>query len=133
MALGGLLFTSCKKEGIYKTNPSLTTRGIVAPIGFKWESSRIIRFKVSVTDKQYPTSAYQITILDKDPAAGGTVISKGSATLKSAFSSSLYIPSNIGSVYIVKTSPNNAKVMIKVNIGSADINTSIGSFIITKS
>lgn len=113
---------SCNKPTSDALNPAVTTNGIKTPTGFKWENSRTINFTITVTDARFQGMAYLISIYDSN----GSLLSKGSATTSTNYKSKVYISNQSALVYIIKTSPDNSKVMQKVAIGTADVAISIG-------
>jgi len=118
---------SCKKSTKQDTPvPVTATNQIKAPVNFSWQNSRNINFTVNLTDTRYPGLIDLICIYNADPAAGGNLLAKGSATTTVAFKSKIYISYEITQVYIVKTAPDNSKTTLVVPVGTADINTSIG-------
>jgi len=125
--LAALSVVSCKKDNRHNLSVPVTTNIIKPPSGFKWESSRNIIFTVSITDSRFQSSMYLVAIYDGDPVAGGTLLSKGSATVLSAFMSKIYLSKQINQVYIVKTAPDGSKVTQKTQVGTADVTTSIGA------
>lgn len=125
--IGTFALASCQKtESLSRKTNALGTNAITPPTGFTWENSRNIKFTVSITDRQYGSSMFMVTIYDADPAAGGKVLAKGSATMSSSFVSEVYLSKQITSVYIVKTAPDNSSVTTKMVVGNADVTVSIG-------
>lgn len=75
--------SSCKKIESLKKKTPLSSEGTLAiPAGFTWQNSRNINLTVSVTDTRYGSSMHMTSIYDRDPATGGKLILKGSATNK---------------------------------------------------
>jgi hypothetical protein len=119
---------SCKKstkQDTLASNVTATTQ-IKAPLNFTWQNSRNINFTVNVTDTRFQSSLYMVSIYDGDPTAGGNLLAKGSATTTDAFKSKIYLSAQIIKVYIVKTSPDNSKTTLIVQVGATDIVASIG-------
>ncbi|MGF7038414.1 hypothetical protein [Mucilaginibacter lappiensis] len=121
------LVVACKKDKKHNLPVPVATNSIKAPTGFKWENSRNIIFTVNITDSRFQSSMYLVAIYDGDPIAGGKLLSKGSATTLSAFSSKIYLSKQVNQVYIVKTAPDGSKVTQKTQVGMADITASIGA------
>lgn len=120
--LASFIMISCKKSSSDVLNPAVTSNGIKVPTGFTWQNSRNINFTVTVTDTRFQSMAHSISIFD----GSGNLLSKGSATTSSTFKSKVYISNQTLMVYVIKTSPDNSKVIQKVTIGTADVATSIG-------
>ena len=118
---------SCKKssnQDIAPT-PAKTTSAIAVPAGFMWRNSRNINFTVSVSDTRFSAYASVIYIYDANPAAGGKLLAKGSATTVAAFKSTIFISSQVSQVYIIKNAPDNSITTQIIKIGTADITASI--------
>lgn len=120
-------FASCQKIGILKSRSKGLTSGLVVPKGFSWESSRNIKIKVSVTDHVLGNYPFLIALYDHDPALGGNTIAKGSATLKMAFETAIYLSKQVTTIYIVKTASDNARIISKVNVENSNIEISLGA------
>lgn len=122
------VMVSCKKasDGVTTVTTTSSTNNIQAPPGFTWENSRSLNITINVTDSRFPKFASVISIYDADPNNGGVLMTKGSALSASAFISKLYISNQISVIYIVKTSFDNTNTIKKVQIGTADVATSIG-------
>lgn len=103
-----------------------STSNIVVPSGFTRQTSRTLNFTISLTDTRFQNLIQVIAVYDGDPAAGGNLLAKGSATVSAPFQTKLYIAYQIKQVYIVKTAPDNTKVTQKLSISTADVITSIG-------
>ena len=125
--LAVIMFASCKKPS--KNDDSLIAKGttdIIVPIGFTWESSRTIKFKVNVTDARYLGKPYVVSIYDGNPNAGAHLLAKGSATLLLPFITTIYLSKQLTEVYIIKHSPDNTKTTKILAVGAENIETSIG-------
>lgn len=126
-------FTSCQKMGVLKSHNTGLTSELVVPKGFNWESSRNIKVKVSVTDQSTGNSPFLIALYDHDPRLGGKAIGKGSASLKMAFQTSVYLSNQISTLYIVKTASNNAQVISKITPGNDNVEVSMEAPVIRPS
>ena len=124
-----LLFTSCKKIGLKKENAA-TIATTTFPTYFNWNNSRSIKLTLNITDIQFGDLKHIICVYDGDPAAGGNILTKGSASLKTAFVTTLSLTKTVSSIYIHKTSPNNSKSIVKVDAGTADLTISLGARVI---
>jgi hypothetical protein len=125
--LAVIMFASCKKPS--ENGDSITakaTSDITVPMGFTWESSRTIKFKVNVTDARYIGALYVVSIYDGNPNAGAHLLAKGSATVLAPFTTSVYLSKQLTEVYIVKHSPDNTKTTKIIAVGVENIETSIG-------
>ncbi|MBW4888229.1 LruC domain-containing protein [Mucilaginibacter sp. HMF5004] len=121
--------TSCKKvadNGEIAVNT--TINDIKVPAGFTWESSRAVSFTVNMTDSRFGTNAvHVISVYDGDPSNGGSLVSRGSATTTTAYTSNLYLSNQIKQVYVVKTSPDGSSITQKVTVGTAPVSITIGA------
>jgi len=117
---------SCKTSREAPVVPGKSTNNIKVPADFTWQNSRNVNFTVEVTDTSFQTAIFMIAIYDNDPANGGNLLAKGSATTIIPFKSKIYTSNQITEVYITKTSPDNSKTIQKVQVSKTDITTSIG-------
>lgn len=117
---------SCQRLELSKKRTSLSTSALIVPVGFKWENSRTINFKVSVTDARFGQANNRILIYDGDPASGGTLLLKGFANNKTAYEGNIYLSNDISSVYIVKTAANNIATTTIVPVYNSDVEISMG-------
>lgn len=120
-----LFITSCKKIGTKSQNNNPTIATTTFPSYFSWQNSRNLKLTLNVTDLQFGELRHIICIYDGDPAAGGNLLTKGSASTKLAFVTTVYLTANIKSIYIVKSAPNNSKSIQKVDAGGSDITVSL--------
>lgn len=120
---------SCNKEDkiIIDQTQVESTRDIIAPNGFTWESSRNIHFTINVLNSLTPSMIHVISIYDGDPLVDGNLISKGSATTKEGFKCKVYLPNNIVEVYVVGAFPNGSVITEKISITNSNLSTTIGS------
>jgi len=130
IALAGIItFNSCKKASGPDAATTFTPNinDIIVPANFNWQSSRTLNFTVAVTDTRFQNAVHVISIYDGDPNAGGNLLAKGSATLLQAYSSNVTIPALVQTVYVVKTSPDNSKIIQTVVVGNSNVSLSIGA------
>ncbi|EOR94964.1 hypothetical protein ADIARSV_1835 [Arcticibacter svalbardensis MN12-7] len=126
-----VFITSCQKSDI--TDQVENTTELVVPASFNWGTSRDVSFNISITDTRFASSIHVISIYAGDPANGGSLLSKGSATLIAAFNTKIYIPSTLTEVYVVKTSPDGSTVSDKIAITSTQVSIAIGTSSIVQS
>lgn len=122
-----VFFLSCKKIALKTENPAPTIATTTFPSYFSWETSKDIKVTLGITDVQFGNSKYLISIYDGDPLAGGAILCKGSATLKKPFVSTVYLGKKYTVLYVLKTSPNNARTVHVVDVGTTDITASLGA------
>lgn len=127
IALGLLLMGSCKKENTTQTTDVESIDQLVVPAGFDWSSSRDVTFSVSVSDSRFGSALHVISIYAGDPASGGSLISKGSASITSPFNTKINLPDILSEVYIVKTAPDGSTVQQKVTINGTSVSVSAGA------
>jgi len=127
IVLALLVGTSCKtsKDAI-PTLTGTTTNTIVVPTGFTWQNSRNLNFTVNLTDTRFTSSIFLISIFDGNPAQGGQLLAKGSATTNTPFTSKVYTSNQVKQVYIIKTAPDNSQSSQTIQVGNANVVTSIG-------
>jgi len=116
-------FFACKKaeDGASLVSEKLTD--VRVPDNFTWESSVDVKFKVSISDTEYPGATYVIAIYTPD----GKLLSKGAATLAQAFESKIYLPVTVKEVYVLRNNPDNSVDSKKVTLGSTDISVDFGA------
>jgi hypothetical protein len=121
-----LAISSCKTNKDVAPLINKSTSSIKVPAGFTWQNSRNLNFKVNLTDTKFQYAIASIAIYDANPATGGHLLAKGSATVKTAFNSKVYLSNQTKLVYIVKTAPDNTKTTITQPVGTSDVVASIG-------
>lgn len=99
---------------------------IVVPVGFTWENSKTITLTTAVVDNRFGNALSIISVYDADPALGGHLLAKGSASPKNAFISKFYLSKTYTSVFIVKIAPDNSFVSKQVAITGNNIGSSMG-------
>lgn len=125
--VAAFFFFSCKKITVSEPTTTLpiNTADIKAPVGFTWENSKNINFTVNVKDARFPGMVNTIAIYDGDPAAGGILLAKGSATVTSAFKCKVYLSNHFKEVYVVKIAPDNSVIKQTQPISSVNISVMI--------
>jgi len=122
-----LAASSCKtSKDVAPMLTGKTTATIKVPTGFTWQNSRNLSFTVNLTDTRFASSVFLISIFDRNPAQGGHLLTEGSATTKTAFSSKVFTSNQVTEVYIVKTAPDNSQATQTIKVGTAAVITSIG-------
>ena len=102
------------------------TNAIVVPTGFTWENSKTITLTTAVTDTRFGNVMHIISVYDADPASGGHLLAKGSASNTNAFVSNFSLSKKFTSVFVVKTAPDNSTVSMQVSATAGKISSSIG-------
>jgi LruC domain-containing protein len=118
--LGVFALASCQKEPSGAKIKDIND--LVIPAGFTWENSTDIYFDISVKDTRFADSLHVIAIYDADPGLGGRLLSKGSASLNSHFTTKIYLNNTIKEVFIQKTAPDNSVTLEKVAISGFRVN-----------
>lgn len=121
------LMVSCNKQDeiIPDQKPVKSTSDVIAPTGFTWESSRNVNFTINVSNGQSPNLIHVISLYDGDPATGGSLISKGSATTKFGFKCKVYLPNQISQVFVTGAFPNGSIINKKLIISNTDLKLTI--------
>lgn len=131
--LASMLMASCQKNlPLVKSTPLVeavksSTKALIVPVGFKWENARNIAFSVAITDLRFGSKNFTISIFDSNPATGGKLLTKGTATTAVSYKTKLYLANTIQSVFIVKISPDNKRTSMMVPVAKSNITTSIGN------
>ena len=113
-------FMSCNKTTTAGPTTPKTTNDIVVPTGFNWENSRNVSFVVNITDAKFAGKVHVICVYDGDPANGGKLMLKGSATTSSAYKSTVYLSDQVADIYIACTAPDNVSVIQKATISASN-------------
>lgn len=119
------MFFSCKRIEPRRRHQK-GTLALIVPVNFEWQSSRNIKFSISLTDQRFGNSVNRIAIYNGDPETGGKLLSKGSFTLIRPFYTRISLPNHLTSVYLVRTAPDNTSLTSKVQVNIADITLSMG-------
>jgi len=120
-ALGIVAITGCQKSKKNNGNtPTITNvNDIKVPSGFNWESSQNVTVSAAITDTRFGTARHMISVYDGDPYNGGSLLAQGSASTAAAYAATLYLPKTLKDLYIVKTSPDNAKIVTSASLASS--------------
>lgn len=114
-----------KNEGPIKTQIEMSN--LVVPAGFNWETARDINFKVGVTDARFNDAVHIISIYDADPLVGGTLLSRGAASMIAPFETRISLASTQKEVFVIKTSPDNSMVSQSVIADRPDLTLMLGA------
>ena len=94
---------------------------IKVPAGFKWETSKDIKLKLTTTDIRFDKVLHKIEVYTANPAEGGVLLSEGSIGINTAFEVSVNIPTFVSSLYLVKIAPDKSKYEEKININGTSV------------
>ena len=119
--------SSCEKNDGSQEGAVSSIDNLKIPAGFTWENSTDIFFDIAVTDSRFGTAVQVVSIYDGDPATTGKLLSKGSASVGSSFSTKIYIPNTVKEVYVVKTAPDNSKTIQKVSITGTKLSVNLSA------
>jgi LruC domain-containing protein len=127
--LGAAIFPGCKKSSSANNSTQAITNvsDIKVPNGFNWQSTHNVNFTAAITDTRFGAAMYNISIYDSDPNAGGHLLATGSATNATAYTNKLTIANQLSQVYVVKTAPDNSKIISIVNVSGAAASVSFGA------
>ncbi len=117
------LMLSCKKEqNIIEDIKNLDE--LVIPDNFGWKTSRDVNFNIGISDARFGNKIHVISIFIGDPAKGGSLVSKGAASLISPFNTKIALASTVAEVYILK-SVEGTQTVNKIQVGSANVSLSL--------
>ncbi len=122
LTLGVVVFTGCQKSKKNNGNTPTTitnVNDIKVPSGFNWESSQNVTVSAAITDTRFGTANHMISVYDGDPNNGGNLLAQGSASTSTPYTGALYLPKTLPNLYIVKTSPDNSKIITAVSLASS--------------
>lgn len=123
-----LFSTACKKDLVNKFEEANTTGSnaslvkansmseIKVPAGFKWETARDVNVKVVTNDLRFGNTLHKIEIYTANPADGGVKLAEGALSSGKAFEATLSTATIINEYFVVKTAPDNSKMMEKIAI-----------------
>lgn len=124
---------SCKKSSNVPADTDTTgIESIKVSDSFNWSSTNEINFSIGTSDSRFQNLIHVIYIYDQDPAQGGKILAKGSATLIKPFNTKVAFTRATKEVYVVKAAPNGTKTGEIVALSSKNINISFGVSSITK-
>jgi len=127
---------SCKKE-LVKVNEEATPSfdgklvsvekmtDIKVPEGFKWETSKDIKLRLTTTDIRFEKVLHKVEVYTANPAEGGVLIAEGSLGITTAFEATVNIPTFVKTLYLVKIAPDKSKYEEKVNINGTTVLSNI--------
>lgn len=124
--LFSLSLGSCRKD-VDPLDNIKSLDDIKVPSGFLWETARYVDFNISINDLKFLDDLHLISIYDKDPVLGGSLLAKGSVTLADPFQTKIYLPSNLVEVYIIKTAPDNTQIAQKVEVKSLKVDVVVSN------
>jgi len=132
LALSFITF-SCKKtdDTLPKTN-NTGIDNINVSDSFNWNTTNEINFSIGTSDSRFQNLIHVIYIYDADPALGGKILAKGSASLIRPFNTKVSFAKATKDVYILKSAPNGIKIGETVSLNSKNINLSFGTTNVTK-
>lgn len=99
---------------------------IVVPEGFTWESSKDVKLKVAISDQRFGGKFHVVSIYSSDPAEGGNLIARGSATPTMPFEATLYTPTSQQFFYLTKVAPDGSVMTEKIVNASANLQITLG-------
>lgn len=124
----GILASSCVSELVVdgKTGNDINT--LVVPTGFDWSTSRDVSFNISISDIRFKNLLHVVSVYTADPSTGAVALSKGTASLASAFKTTISIPAGVKEVFFVKTAPDGSKFTQKVALtASSSLAVTLGA------
>jgi LruC domain-containing protein len=132
--VSALLFNACKKNtDVIADQDAAGLDNIKVASTFDWNSTNEINFIIGTSDSRFQNLIHVIYIYDMDPAKGGKILAKGSATLIKPFNTKLTLTRANKSVYIVKSAPNGTKISQELMLTSKNVNLSFGVAAVTQS
>lgn len=98
---------------------------ISVPAGFKWETSKDVKLRLTTTDIRFDKVLHKVEVYTANPAEGGVMIATGSIGVNIAFEALVNVPSFLKSLYIVKIAPDFSKYEEKVNLSGNSVMANI--------
>jgi LruC domain-containing protein len=135
-ALSTLVVTSCKKnleekflesqalnKGATVTVEKMTD--IKVPAGFNWNTTRDVSIKLNTSDARFGGVYHLVSVFVGDPANGGVKVAEGSISTEKPFEAKVNTANTVQEFYLVKTAPDQSKVVEKVKITNNNVNSTI--------
>ncbi len=127
LVLSVAVLPACKKTDNTDSHPTVNSvDDIKVPEGFLWASSRDVNITVNITDGRFGSAQHSVAIYDGDPYNGGSLLAKGSASTSKAYGNTLHLSKQITEVYVVKTSPDNSRIINTLDVSGASATLSFG-------
>ncbi|MFY8107553.1 MAG: LruC domain-containing protein [Bacteroidia bacterium] len=129
LVAGILSLASCKKDLEKKFEPGQDTTGevkvskmseIKVPANFKWELTKAVSVKVNLEDNSFGALKHKIQIFLEDPSNKGISLAEGALSLAQEFESTVAVPSATKELFVVRTAPDNSKMIEKVTISGTN-------------
>lgn len=123
----GVAVSSCKKNEAINNVVNDPITEIKAPATFTWSGSRDVSMSIGITDNRFQNAIHVIKIYSGDPANGGQLISKGSASLVTPFNTKIALSSMIKDVYLQKVAPDGSELTQKLVLNSDNISVAMSA------
>ncbi len=121
-----ILAVSCKRE--LPVEPKATNvdgsiqvskmTDIKVPKDFNWSLSKTVQLDITLEDATFGVYNHKLQIFTSDPSSNNTPIVSGSISTILPFQVSLSVLSSISDLYVLRTAPDNSKVIEKVKIAT---------------
>ncbi|MFD1631709.1 LruC domain-containing protein [Pseudopedobacter beijingensis] len=109
---------SCQKDGLKVDEGGKSLDEISVSSQFDWRTTQDVNLSISINDSRFPGKQHVLKVYVGDPAKGGQIISKGSATLLTPFNTKIALPVVLQEVYIERVAPDGSKVFGVVKVGN---------------
>jgi hypothetical protein len=130
LLIAGLIsLASCKKdlEKKFETGQNTTIANEVSkmseikvPANFKWELTKTVSVKVNLEDNSFGALKHKVQIFLEDPSNKGISLAEGALSLAQEFESTVAVPSATKELFVVRTAPDNSKMIEKVTISGTN-------------
>jgi LruC domain-containing protein len=129
LVAGIISLASCKKdlEKKFETGQNSASEievskmsDIKVPTNFKWELTKSVSVKVNLEDNSFGALKHKVQIYLEDPATNGISLAEGAISLAQEFESTISVPSATKELFVVRTAPDNSKMIEKVTISGSN-------------
>ncbi|MEJ7557790.1 MAG: LruC domain-containing protein [Pedobacter sp.] len=120
------IITSCEKNNLPENIQGPDINNLSASPAFSWATSRDVNFNIGISDTQFGSKLHVISIYSADPKNGGTLLSRGSASITSSFNTKISIPNTIKEVYLERFTPNGEELSQTIAVTTDKVSVSIG-------
>lgn len=109
---------SCQKDGLKVDEGGKSLDEISVSSQFDWKTTQDVNLSISINDSRFSGKQHVLKVYVGDPAKGGQIISKGSATLLTPFNTKIALPVVLQEVYVERVAPDGSKVIGAVKVGN---------------
>ena len=117
--------TSCLKEvkPLSKDSTAPKVEYGNQPFDFGWGNSKTVKISIGVTNQNNNNDIHVISVYSANPKLGGSIITKGTATINKKFESEISIANIFTSLYVEDLSPDLSIVSKEIPLNNSQLFT----------